>query len=106
MCRLLLVSSATHDITKVDDFKRSFISDLLTSFFFYLMEHHIGVRNHIVRKRAQITLNTRVPLQHRRLLLAIGAIFASAPNIIPQIVLSHYLHHATRSRLLHESFRF
>lgn len=29
---------------------------------FYLMEHYIGVRNHIVWKRAQITLNTRVSL--------------------------------------------
>lgn len=70
------------------------------------MQHYVGVRNHIVWKRAQITLNTRVSLQHRGLLLAVGAIFASAPNIISQIMLSHYLHHPTRSGLLHESFRF
>lgn len=70
------------------------------------MEHYIGVRNDVVWKRAQITLNTRVSLQHRGLLLAVTAIFTSTPNIISQIMLSDYLHHPARSGLLHKRFRF
>lgn len=59
-----------------------------------------------MRVGAEITLNTRVFLQHRGLLFAFGASLAPAPNIISQIMLTHYLHHPTRPGLLNEGFRF
>lgn len=73
---------------------------------FYLMQHYIRVGHHIMWIRAQVALNTRVSLQHHGLLLTIGATFASTPNIISQIMLTHYLHHSTRPGLLNEGFRF
>lgn len=75
------------------------------SVFSYLMQNHVGVRDQIVRIRAEIALNTRVFLQHRGLLFAFSANFASAPDIISQIMLAHYLQHAARPRLLNEGFR-
>ena len=73
---------------------------------YYLMQHHIRVRDHIMWIRAQVALNTCVSLQHRGLLFAFSANFASAPNIISQIMLAHYLHHPTRPGLPHKGFRF
>lgn len=77
----------------------------LENLFFYLMQHHIGVREQIMWICAQIALNTRVSLQHRGLLFALTASFASAPDIISQIMFTHYLHHPTRPGLLYEGFR-
>lgn len=73
---------------------------------FYLMEHHVRVRDQIMRIRAEIALNTRVLLQHRGVLFALSASFAPAPDIVSQVMLTHYLHHPTRPRLLNEGFRF
>lgn len=70
------------------------------------MQHNIRVRDQIVWIRAEVTLNARVSQQHRGLLFAFSANFASAPNIISQIMLAHYLHHPTRPGLLNEGFRF
>lgn len=66
------------------------------------MEHHVGVRYQIVWIGTQIALNARVSLQHRGVLFALGADLASTPNIISQVMLTHYLHHPTRSGLLNE----
>lgn len=70
------------------------------------MQHHIRVGDQIMWIRAEIALNTRVFLQHRRLLFAFSTRFASAPNIISQIMLTDYLHYPTRPGLLNEGFRF
>lgn len=74
--------------------------------FIYLMQHYIRVRDQIMWIRAQVALDTRVFLQHRGLLFAFSATFTSTPNIISQIMLTHYLHHSTRPGLLNEGFRF
>lgn len=70
------------------------------------MQHYIRVRDQIMWIRAQVAFDTRVFLQHRGLLFAFSATFASTPNIISQIMLTHYLHHSTRPGLLNEGFRF
>lgn len=77
-----------------------------TLYHVYLMQHHIRVRDQIMWIRAQAALNTRVSLQHRGLLFAFSAHFASAPNIVSQIMFAHYLHHPTWPGLLNEGFRF
>lgn len=80
--------------------------DIQVKYFSYLMQHHISVRYHIMRIRAQVALHTRVSLQRCGLLFAFSANFASAPNIISQIMLTYYFHHPTRPGLLYEGFRF
>ena len=72
----------------------------------HLVEQHVGVRQQVVWLRAEATCPVQgLQLEDRPLVRSAArrAPRRPAAYIIPQVVLAHNLHHATRPRLFQES---
>lgn len=72
----------------------------------HLVEQHVGVRQQVVWLRAEAAGPVQgLQLEDRSLVRSAArrAPRRTAAYVIPQVVLAHYLHHATRARLFQES---